>query len=219
MWRRTDRKKLFVGIGLLCFSYFLMDTIVREGVPITFIEILFKYPKAIRQVGESFSFTSCFLDWFYFVLPIAIGIVMIPYWCDELRVGYYKMVKIRSGKKKYIADVVIINHLNAIICLIASYAIFVISVLLIFRRNGVMPELNGEILAGVTYSLVYALWISAILVFVASLSANPYITVTLTFLINYIVYAKDLPIVLLLIMTVIIDVAAVYLMDRRWMQC
>lgn len=217
MTARID-KILAVGAAImLCISSYFCGVRVINGNDTSFAEILLFHREIVSQFSYEMIIGLEYGDWYYFLMPICISVSAIPILCRELRTGYYKFVKLRSGDRDFVRSTLITNMLAGLMVFILSTGIFRFSIFLILGgKLGEVIFFQPNVIA---YNILYLLMISGISILVSVITTDVYLSVTASFMINYMIYSRDFKCWEIAAFTVILYFAAAQILKKRWLKC
>ena len=206
-------KKAKVLLNQINIWYFILGIVAVivtgfcSGLPtidgnqtVSIIEVLVKHYEEIRLQNTWLdAFYAVVYGWFILLLPVIIGISVLPLFCDEIRSRNYQMQIVRVGFKKYINQHFLTSFLEGFFLMVVALGLLALLVGQIFPwvhdYGGLMvvgdeepgkQEMVQYLLEEIfRFSLLGGMMavFSSILV---ALTRNIYIVLSLPFLINYI---------------------------------
>lgn len=216
----TARIEKISAVGatiILCISSYFCGVRVINGNDTSFAEILLFHREIVSQFSYDMIIGLEYGDWYYFLMPICISISTIPILCRELRTGYYKFVKLRSGDRAFVRTTLIMNMLAGFLIFILSTCIFRLSISFILEgKIGEIIFFQPKVLV---YNILYLFMISGISILMAVITTDVYLSVTAAFMINYMIYSKNLNCWEIAAFTVALYFVTAEILKKRWLRC
>lgn len=190
-----------LGIAAVIVTGFCSGVAPLAGKPVvSIIEVLVKNYEEIRLQNTWLdAFYAVVYGWFILLLPVIIGISVLPLFCDEIKSQNYQLQMIRVGFKKYINQHFLTSFLEGFFLMVVALGLLALIVGQIFPS---VPDFSGAMVieyeepekAEMLKLLLTEIFRFALLggmmavfssIFVA-ITRNIYIVLSLPFLINYI---------------------------------
>ncbi|WP_455719534.1 hypothetical protein [Agathobacter sp.] len=217
MTARIEKHTILSAVILLWISSLFSNVRIINGNDTSFVEILLFYPRLLNQFSYDMIATMEYEDWYFFVMPVCISLPMIPILCKELRSGYYKFIKLRMGDKYFVVQILVTHFIIAGIVFILSTLAFRFFLSILFGWN--LKKIIFFQLQKTMYNLLYLFMISGTSIILAVTTADVYISLTGSFVINYIIYSKSLSVGQIFIITIILYLLTAYIVKKRWIKC
>lgn len=219
-----------VGLWFFCMlflipSFFTDGIILIDYKNVTAIEVIFMRSYLIPSFARIEVIEMQFSDWYYFVLPILLCSPTIILFIDSIRNRNYQFYLIRENINLYFISTSIASVVSAILMLFCSTIVFIIIVSIIFPHQGtyggVLIDVDSSqyinYVMKYLHEVFYVFLIASISYFLSLIFLNKYVVITMTFLINYLVfrYIEKLEIVFLTVIAFALLFLSYRLLIRR----
>ena len=206
--------------GVLYGSFFLNNVLMIGSKSISLAEILLFHRQLVDMVSITAVFDGQFCDWYYFVMPLCIGCIRFPLFCEELKSGYWRFVFERKGLRKYTLDTVLAIPLYSVIVFVIADAMYK-ATLVIAVQNAIiyMNEASVTIIYDSVYNALFVLFISEISLMLSIFVADYYVAVTGSFLACYIVAGCHVSIGILILTVICFGILMPHVLRKRWIEC
>lgn len=217
MWARVEKKTILIAGIILCASSYFCSVRVINGNDVSFATVLLLYKESLKQLTYENLVGREFEDWYCFLMPICISISTIPSICDELKSGYYKFMKLRSGDRLFIIQMLITHLISSVFVFALSALLFRMSVYAILFENG--SNILYFQIKDFFYNLIYAIMFSGVSIAIAVLTTDVYLSLTIPFVINYFIRYNDLSMMVMAILTILLYMMTAEILKKRWLKC
>ena len=226
MFHLIDNKKCICSVLLLYISFFVSGGYVVDKQTVSLLNIIVLHSSMLECFSFSQYLNGLYGDWFYILMPIILGMCCIPMICDELNSGYYKFLVSRMKNSIFQWKMLGTYLASAIVTYFCALLLYVITVCCIIREYNPLSNYGWLVDFDVQkyymcelVTLAYYLMVSGVVFLLTVITANMYVSISVTFLLNYLVYQLDWNIFSAVFISLCCYIGSWHIVRKRWLSC